>query len=109
MKYQHRDLAKGKWRKLTLMEQMANVGSEVSRTIKWKKKDKKYAQMAFWRALELLGLTINDPKNKAGLKEICRAKEMLVDWYFDNPLYRSSDEEWQRYFNQFNWAARIKR
>jgi len=35
---QHKELAEGRWKDLSLCEQMANIGSEVSRTIKWKEK-----------------------------------------------------------------------
>jgi len=41
MTYQHKKLAAGRWEKLTFFEQMANIGSEVGRSIKWKKKTKK--------------------------------------------------------------------
>jgi len=107
MKFFHKDFQKNKWFKLSLIEQMANIGSEISRTINWKYKSKKDAQLAFYRALELIEFTINDSKNKNRLKEICRAKEMLIDWYLGNPLYQSTDKDWQKYFLQFNLAARI--
>ncbi len=47
MAYFHKELQKGKWNKLSLIEQMANIGSEVSRTINWKNKSKKDAQKYF--------------------------------------------------------------
>ncbi len=60
MKYQHKQLASGKWEKLTFLEQMANIGSEVGRTITWKNKNRQeYSDRAFERALELLHLTIS--------------------------------------------------
>lgn len=73
MSFIHKELAAGKWRELTLMEQLGNVGSEVGRTILWKKKgDTDQSRKAFERALELMDLTIQDPKNRYRLKEICR-------------------------------------
>jgi hypothetical protein len=107
MTYFHQDLKKGGWNQLTLIEQMANIGSEVSRTINWKKKSQPDAQKSFYRALELIEFTLDDAKNKKRVKEINRVKEMLIDWYLGNPLYRSSDQDWQKYFLQFNLAARI--
>ena len=105
---QHKDLASGKWQKFSLLEQMANIGSEVGRSINWKNKDEKSSKMAFERALELLDLTIADPKNKKRLKEILRVRETLVDYFcFDN-IYGSSDEKWNNYFYAFNYAARNK-
>jgi len=109
-KYQHKDLADGRWFKFDFMEQMANVGSEVERTMSWKiKNDNDYSQKAFERALELLDLTIGDPKNKSRLKEIVRLREVLVDYFFCKNQYGSSDELWHKYFYAFNFAARINR
>lgn len=106
MNYQHKDLAFDRWFKLSLIEQMANIGSEVERMIKWKTKNPSYAKLAFERALELLDLTIADPKNRKRLKEITRTREILVDYFFDNN-YRSTEKSWRNYFYAFNYAARI--
>lgn len=108
--YQHKDLAAGRWFELTLIEQLANVGSEVERTILWKEKNNpEYSQLAFERALELLDLTLADAKNKKRLKELARVREALVDYFaFDNQ-YSSSDELWRKYFYAFNYAAALKR
>ena len=103
----HQQLHKGRWNKLSLIEQMANIGSEISRTINWKKRNQNDSQQAFYRALELIELTLKDPKNINRIKEVNRVKEMLIDWYLDNPLYQSTDQDWQKYFLQFNLAARI--
>lgn len=96
-----------RWGKLSFLEQMANIGSEVQRTILWKRKRKsEYAKLAFFRGLELLDLTIIDEKNKERLKELTRVREMLVDhFYFENE-YGTRDEEWEKYFYSFNFAAR---
>jgi hypothetical protein len=108
MEYQHKNLAGEKWQSLTFFEQMANVGSEVERTIKWRNKgNAQYCRMAFERALELLDFTISDPKNIKKLKELVRLREALADYFaFDNE-YQSTDKIWQNYFYAFNFAARI--
>jgi hypothetical protein len=105
----HTDLTQDRWNKFTFFEQMANVGSEVERAIKWKNKEnKEYSSLAFERALELLDLTIADNKNTKRLKEIARVREALADYFaFDNE-YKSTDKSWQNYFYAFNWAARLK-
>ena len=108
MNYQHKNLAAGRWKKLSFIEQMANIGSEVERTMSWrKKKNKDSSQKAFFRSLELASLTIADKKNKKRLKELTRLKEVLVDYFFGSNQYGSSDELWHNYFYAFNYAARV--
>lgn len=100
-------MADGKWKKMPFFEQMANIGSEVSRTISWKGKNKEYSNKAFDRTLELLDMTIDDSKNKGRLKELIRLREVLADYFvFDND-YKSNDDLWQKYFYSFNYAARL--
>lgn len=102
----HKHLTLEKWSRLSLAEQMANIGSEVSRTIIWKNKNnREYSELAFERALELIDITKQDPKNHNRLKELCRVREVLNDWNLENQ-YQSSDESWQNYFNFFNYLAR---
>ena len=36
---QHKELANGRWSELSLSKQLSNIGSEVSRTIKWQEKN----------------------------------------------------------------------
>jgi len=95
-----------KWQKLSFFEQMANIGSEVERAILWREKDKEYSKLAIYRALELLDLTVEDPKNKKRLKELLRVRECLVDYFFFDNIYQSSDEKWRNYFYAFNYAVR---
>jgi hypothetical protein len=107
---QHKSLAAGRWQTLTFIEQMANVGSEIERTVTWKNKgNNEFRGLAFKRALELLDLTINDEKNRHRLREIVRVRELLADhFYFDNS-YNSTDRSWQKYFYFFNFAAQLNR
>ncbi|OGZ40467.1 MAG: hypothetical protein A3B04_01515 [Candidatus Portnoybacteria bacterium RIFCSPLOWO2_02_FULL_39_11] len=107
MNYIHKELAQGRWFKLSFFEQMANVGSEVGRAINWRGKNAQYFQAAFERALELLDLTIDDAKNKKRLRELWRVREVMADYFqFDN-IYGSTDKSWQNYFYAFNYAARL--
>jgi len=110
MSYQHRELAAGRWNQFSFAEQMANVGSEVERTIAWKTKGQSdYSRRAFERALELLDLTIADARNRTRLRELLRVREALADHFaFDN-IYQSSHKDWQRYFHCFLIAARRNR
>lgn len=106
MPYHYKKLADGRWNELTFFEQMANLGSEVHRALNWREKgNEEYARLAFERSLELFDLTIADPENISRLKEICRAREAWVDYYAYSNEYNSTQEQWEKYFLAFNWAA----
>ena len=83
----------GRWASLSLMEQMANIGSEVGRTCKWFTKGKPdMAEKAFIRALDLIDLTIkcgrqNQPGRSEMLKELCRLRENFCDAYLSNDIH----------------------
>ena len=79
---QHTDLDKNRWFKFTVIEQMANIGSEIERAIKWRdKQNREYADLANVRALELFDLALADKRHKTGLKEIARARELWLDFF----------------------------
>jgi hypothetical protein len=105
MSYYHKQSAAGRWQQFSLVEQMANVGSDVHRMISWRDRNAETSRLAFERALELLDLTKADPKNRRRLKEICRVRELVGDFYFENQ-YGTTDEFWENYFYAFNYAAR---
>ncbi len=108
MNYIHKNLANGRWHELTLAEQLGNVGSEVDRIISWKKKENsEYSTNAFYRALDLLDLTISDKRwHGPKLKEICRLREVLCDSFLGGELYNTPLEYFQKYFYQFALIAR---
>ena len=105
----HKGLTQKSWFSKSIFEQMANVGAEIGRTINWRKKDKEYSRLAFERGLELLDLTIADPKNTIRLKELLRLREILVDYFIYDNIYKTSDEFLNNYFYNFNYAARVNR
>ncbi len=105
----HQNLTKENWQSLPFFNQMANVGAEIGRAINWRSKDEKISKTAVERALELLDLTIDDSKNKKHLKELCRLREVLADYFYFNNVYDSSDEKWNNYFYGFNYAAAVKK
>ncbi len=107
MKNQFHVGLEGRWSSLSLLEQMANIGAEVGRAIKWK--DKGNVEMstnALYRGLELMDLTIQDKKNKNSLKELLRVREAIVDFLIGENIYKSSNRIWEKYFFFFNLAAR---
>jgi len=106
----HTTLAGGRWYNLSIVMQMANIGCDVERAIRWRNKgDLEYSRNAFERALELLMFTIADPKNRKRLKELCRMKEALIDYFMGDNEYSSTDEAWQKYFFNFNYMAALER
>jgi len=106
----HKDLVGEPWNRLSIAEQMANVGCDVERAIRWRNKGNlDYSRSAFERALELLMFTIADPKNIKRLSELCRLKEVLGDYFAGNNEYASTDEGWQKYFFNFNYMAALEK
>ena len=107
MSYQHKELAAGRWSKLSFFEQMANIGSEVERALNWRvKNNADYAQKAFERALELIDLTLENTRNYSHLKEITRMREAVVDYFFGTNQFMSTEASWRKYFLCFSYAAR---
>ena len=105
----HRELAAGRWFELSLVEQMANIGSEIERTIAWRGRSEKISMAAFDRGLELLDLTIADPRHRRRLRELTRVREVLADHFVFDNCYGSTDESWRRYFHAFAYAAALRR
>jgi hypothetical protein len=105
----HKELQK-RWHNLSLMEQLANVGSEVERALNWKEKSNiEYAALAFERALELIDYTTEGLKDFYRLKELKRLREVLVDYFAGQNIYQSSAGAFRNYFYGFNYAASLSR
>jgi len=108
MDRKHRGLAAERWWTFTLAEQMGNIGSKVSRTLKWRTRNPRISQQAMERALELIDLTLDDPRHRssvARLREICRVREVLLDFLVGPNQYGSTEVTTQRYFDAFAVAA----
>jgi hypothetical protein len=106
----HAELTADKWQSFTLLEQLANVGSEVERAIKWSQKGQAdFCTKAVYRGLELLELTIADSRHRHRLKELTRLREALLDYFFGSNEFGSSDLAWHRYFHAFGMGAALQR
>jgi len=103
----HKGLASGGWRKFSLIEQMANIGSEVGRAKKWFGKDKKLYNGAVDRALDLFDLTLEDPRWKGRLREIGRVREVFCDAITGGEEYKSSLKDLDKYFLLFALKLRM--
>jgi hypothetical protein len=104
----HPGLAAGGWQKLTLVEQLANVGTEVARAARAKSAGNPARfENALDRALELFDLSLADNRwSNARRREIARARELLCDLLVGDNQYESTAESLDAYFLQFAVAAR---
>lgn len=102
----HHDLTVERWRSFSTIEQLANVGSDVERAIRWKQKGRpEDSLLAVERALELMDLTIADPKNNKRLKELLRVRNFFADQYMGINEFGFTDDYWQNYFMDFAYLA----
>jgi hypothetical protein len=93
---------KERWQRLSLIEQLANIGSEIYRVKMWQGKDEKLFENSIIRVIELFNLTLSDPKNKGRLKEVARAKELFLDAVYNGGKeYKTSLDDLDKYFYQF--------
>lgn len=104
----HAGLAAGRWRTLTLVEQLANVGSEVERALRAEsagRTDRRDRALA--RALELFDLTAGDDRWRGPRRrEVLRAREYVCRVFFDDTIEADAGEFLKKYFLQFAVAAR---
>lgn len=106
MSHHSKELAQ-RWDELTLAQQLANVGSEVSRMTKWRGRNAEVAGRAFERMLELMDLTLQSNHSFPQLKEVARARELMVGcWLVDGPEMDREWAEFNRYFLSFAVLAR---
>lgn len=105
----HADLAAGRWKTLSFVERMANLGSEVTRALNWKDKARAdLAASATDRALELFDLTLAAEQGECRLREIARTREVFAGEMI-GPATPGLPDALRRYFLQFAFAARRNR
>ncbi len=96
-------MIKEKWMKMSLAQQMGNIGSEFSRMISLKQKgDLKNSQNSFDRTLGLLDLTISQRKSR----ELFRLREVICDLFLGKNTYKVSTKYLKDYFLFFALSAR---
>lgn len=95
-----------KWQKLSLEEQMGNIGSEFNRMVSLNKKgDQKNKNRAETRILELIDLTISDKRWQARLSELTRMREMVCEI---SRKSNTSQASLLNYFLHFALKARMQ-
>lgn len=107
----HPDLAAGRWLTLSLASQLGNVGSEYERALRWKERgDEVRFEHAFARLLELIDLTIADPRWKNHrLKELTRLREVICDELYSESPEFIHPSDLREYFLYFGLLARSER
>ncbi len=104
----HAGLAAGRWGELSLLEQLANIGSEVGRATHAKavSNEPRFAN-ALDRCLELFDLTMADPRWQGRRREIARAREVVCDFLIGDNAYGSTPEALDGYFLAFARAVSL--
>lgn len=101
-----------RWASISLAEQMANIGSEVGRSLNWLAKDKpSLADGAYLRAIDLFDITIkygrqSSPGRGPFLKEICRARDLYNESFLTKDLETLAYLD--KYFAQFALICRSR-
>jgi hypothetical protein len=111
MEHLHATLASGRWYTMTLAEQLGNVGSDYERALRWKQKgNTKFFENAFARMLELLDLTIADPRwRNHRLRELCQLRELICDELSNDVREYPDSRDFKDYFYFFAYTARKDR
>jgi hypothetical protein len=107
----HPELAAGRWFTFSLATQLGNVGSEYERARQWKERDDEVRfKQAFDRLLELIDLTIADPRwRNHRLKELTRLRSVMCDeLYSESPEFIHTPDL-REYFLYFGILARSER
>lgn len=101
--YIHSEETRLDWPNHPIAYQMGNIGSEVSRALKWTAKNNQpRADKAIDRAIELFDFTIAaNTNNHARLTEILKAREEFCDYFFNNNSYHTDPLKMQKYYDGF--------
>lgn len=91
-----------RWSQMSVGMQLANVGGEVNRAIRWKNKKEEQKEISFYKkAMEFLDLTMKDPKNGKRLGELSECKRELEDFFWGGNTYGNTDDSLMKYYDAF--------
>ena len=109
--YIHAETVREDWSNHSITYQLGNIGSEVSRSLKWTKKgNQARADKAIDRALELFDFTIEaNVKNHARLTEILKARDEFCDYFFGGNSYRTDPAKMQKYYDGFVMMEQLRK
>lgn len=108
--YIHSEAAREDWLTRPITYQMGNIGSEVSRSLKWiAKGNQARADKAIDRALELFDFTVEaNTKNHFRLTEVLKARDEFCDYFFNNNSYHTDPIRMQKYYDGFVMMDQLK-
>ncbi|MCD8371122.1 MAG: hypothetical protein LUC94_12530 [Clostridiales bacterium] len=91
-----------KWWNMSIGEQIGNAGSEVARAIRRKNKNDMLGPQEFCiHAIEMLGFTRLDPKNKNRRNELFYAQAEILDYILGDNLYKNDDQSIMKWYDAF--------
>ncbi len=96
------------WSKMTMFEQMGNIGSEVGRAMTAKRQQNKDRTItAFYRGLDLIDVTAKlwAPQRNGRLRELLRAREEFAKAIITDEM----DTSLEKYFMNFAIASRLNK
>jgi hypothetical protein len=97
----------GRWTEMSLVEQRANIGSEVVRACQAKEAgNSERLEFALVRCLDLFDLTLADLRWVGRRREIARVREIVLDLVVGDNDSGSTTEWIDRYFLEYAVAAR---
>ncbi|MEX1997516.1 MAG: hypothetical protein WEA04_02450 [Candidatus Andersenbacteria bacterium] len=99
------------WEKMSLAEQLGNVGSDYERALRWKEKNQPLLfKNAAARTLEQLDRTLTNPKLlPVRRREIARLRDEVCSVLFENEKATQSSRGLQKYFLSMATLARNKK
>lgn len=88
------------WTRMSLAEQLGNVGSEFDRAVRWRQKNQaRLAMNAALRALDQLDRTLSDERHAGPpRKELARLRDEVCKELFENRVNNQSSYNLQKYF-----------
>lgn len=102
----HRGLTHERWERLSLADQLANIGAEVARAARAKGiRDEVRLRHHFDLALELFEFTLDDERWRDQRIEIGRAREIVCDFLEGENAYASTAESLDAYFLPFSYLS----
>jgi len=103
----HGGLTHERWERLSLADQLANIGAEVARASRAKNRhDDRRLRQHFDLALELFEFTLDDERWREQRVEIGRAREIVCDFLAGDNEYQSTAESLDAYFLPFSYLSR---